>query len=251
MANPSACGYPDETNTGVPPGTQLTVVSGDVHLTTPGMTYSNREVHGSIFVEANNIIIERVRVISDDWYPIRNFGSPNPTGTVIRDVEIDLDGMEEGKGIAFSNYTAQRVWFHNGLDCAHMGVNVTITDSFCDLPELSPGSDAHADGFQSDGGRNIVLRHNTIRNPNSQTAAILMSNNTGPIHTVTIDNNLMSGGGYTVYCGAVAPTPNSRFTNNRISREFFPRGGYWGPTTRCNVDVNSGNVWDDTVAPLG
>ena len=112
-----------------------------------------------------------------------------------------MSGQDEVKGIAFDGYTATRVWFHNGLDCAHAGRNVIITHSFCDMPKLRPGSDAHADGFQSDGGGNITLRHNTIRNPCSQTAAILMSTNTSPIDNVVIDNNLMSGGGYTVYCG--------------------------------------------------
>lgn len=137
--------------------------------------------------------------MTDAWYAIRTFGPGDPTGTVIRDVEIDMDGMEEGKGIAFDNYTAIRVWFHNGLDCAHTGENVVVEDSFCDLAVVT--GDDHADGFQSDGGRNIVLRHNTIRNPNGQTSAILMSTNTSPIRNVVIDSNLMAGGGYTVYCG--------------------------------------------------
>ena len=171
---------------------------------------------------------------------------------VIRDVEVNMSGEEAGKGIAFDNYTAQRVWFHNGLDCAHQGRNVTITDSYCDLPKLSQGSSAHADGFQSDGGGNYVFRHNTIRNPNEQTSAILMSTNTSPISNVVIDHNLMSGGGYTVYCGTDegGMTPNLTYTNNVISREFFPRGGYWGATTWCDRAARSGNnVLDGNYVP--
>ena len=35
-----------------------------------------------------------------------------------------------------------------------------------------------------------------------------------------------------------------------ISREFYPNGGYWGPTTECDkVDVSHGNVWDGQYVP--
>lgn len=238
----------------MPPGTTLTRVDGPVTLSTPGQVYSGREVHGEIRITASNVTIEKTRVIGSSSAPlIRTM--PGATHAVIRDVEVDMAGQEEGKGIAFDNYTAQRVWFHNGLDCAHQGNTVTITDSFCDLPKLRSGSAAHADGFQSDGGGNYVFRHNTIRNPNGQTAAILMSTNTSPISNVVIDHNLMSGGGYTVYCGTDEGgiAPNTTYTNNVISREFFPKGGYWGATTWCNrVATASNNVWDgDYVPPAG
>ena len=70
-----------------------------------------------------------------------------------------------------------------------------------------------------------MFRHNTIRNPNEQTSAILMSTNTSPISNVVIDHNLMSGGGYTVYCGTDegGMTPNLTYTNNVISRELSRR----------------------------
>ena len=252
MPKPSDCGYPDATNTGVPAGTKLTD-TGSVFLDTPGMVFSGKEVHGDIIVRADNVTIENTRVVSDSDYPIRNFyGETKPTGTVIRDVEVNMKGQLEGKAIAFDHYRATRVWFHNGLDCAHAGLNVTITDSFCDLPELPPGSPAHADGFQSDGGRHLTFRHNTIRNPNPQTSAILMSTNTAAIDDVVIDDNLMSGGGYTVYCGTDegGVATNETYTNNRISRAFFARGGHFGPTTWCDkVDVRSGNRWDGDPLP--
>jgi hypothetical protein len=249
MPKPSACGFPDATNTGVPPGTPLTP-SGSVTLSTNGQVFSNRDVHGSILVTASNVTIERVRVTGRSEVPL--IYTKSGTNTVIRDVEINMDGEDAGKGIAFDNYTAQRVWFHNGLDCAHQGRNVTITDSFCDLPKLAQGSSAHADGFQSDGGGSYVFRHNTIRNPNEQTSAILMSTNTSPISNVVIDHNLMSGGGYTVYCGTDegGMTPNLTYTNNVISREYFAKGGYWGATTWCDRAATSGNnVWDGSYVP--
>ncbi len=49
-----------------------------------------------------------------------------------------------------------------------------------------------------------------------------------------VDNNLLVGGGYTVYGGSVATKPyssganNIRFTNNVFSKQYWPWGGYWG-----------------------
>jgi hypothetical protein len=249
MPQPSACGFPDATNTGVPPGTPLTRRDGTVVLNTPGMTFSNVELHGNIEVRAPNVTIERVRVICGCWYPIRADGSDDASNTLIRDVEIDFQGFESGKGIAFRDYTAQRIWFHNGMDCAHFGSNVTITDSFCDLTKIPPGSEAHPDGFQHAGARNVVIRHNTIRNPNSQTAAILLPTDEA-FNNIVVDNNLMSGGGWTLYCGR-SGAENETITNNRFSREFWPRSGYWGPMSSCEQAQRSGNVWDDTGARIG
>jgi hypothetical protein len=244
MARPSACGYPDASNTGVPPGTPLTRAEGTIHLDKPGMTFSNVELHGRLIVEAPNVTIEKVRIVCPCYYPILTWPVESGAGnTVVRDVEIDFQGFENGKGIAFAEYTAQRVWFHNGMDCAHYSVNVTITDSFCDLTKLPPDSEAHADGFQDTGGRNITLRHNTIRNPNSQTSAIMLP--TGDT-SVVVDDNLLSGGGWTLYCGDSGDETQT-VTNNRFSREFFPKGGYWGPMAGCHhATVASGNVWDET-----
>ena len=45
--------------------------------------------------------------------------------------------------------------------------------------------------------------------------------------------------------------PGETVSGNRFARTWFPRSGYWGPTTGCeDADVFSGNVWDDTGAAL-
>jgi hypothetical protein len=79
-----------------------------------------------------------------------------------------------------------------------------------------------------------------------------MSTNTEKIDRVTIDHNLMSGGGYTVYCGTTegGVATNSSYTRNVISREYFRNGGRWGATTHCDrVSDGSGNVWDGEYVP--
>ena len=64
-----------------------------------------------------------------------------------------------------------------------------------------------------------------------------------------IDNNLLAGGGYTIYAGqnpGGLKTYNIRVTNNRISKKFYPRGGSFGPATAHNK-FGSGNVWSNNV----
>jgi hypothetical protein len=264
MVDPSVCGFPDVESVGVMAGVALTPVSGTVTLSTPGQVYENKLLTGSITVTAPNVTIRNVKLVAtDEWYGIRAFGwQHNTAGLLVEHVELDLNGKLDIKGIAFDGYTAKNVFFHNGSDCAHMGNDVTIQDSlcvsgpdadddgrpdstaFCDGPE-------HFDGFQSDGGDAITLKHNTIRAPCSQTSAILMSTNTSAIRNVTIADNLLAGGGYTLYCNAGPDVPNEIVTGNRFARTYYAKSGYWGATTGCqNADTFTTNTWDDTGAGL-
>jgi hypothetical protein len=269
MPDPSACGFPDVETVGVQPGVSLAAVSGSVTLNTPGMVYENKLVTGSIAITAPNVTIRNVRLINTDpAYAIKTQPWSNTVkGTVLDHVEINLSGQTDMKAIAFNEYTARHVFFTNGNDCAHMGDNVVIEDSLCVVgPDANrdgkPDGNSqcngpeHFDGFQSDGGHNITLRHNTILNPCDQTSAILLSSNTEPISDVRVENNLMAGGGYTLYCaGDDRPdrVTNITVTGNRFARTYSPRSGYWGPTGYCGpgfADIFNANVWDNTNTPL-
>ncbi len=251
MSQPSACGWPDATNTG--PTGPLTVRSSGLTISTAGAVVQNLDIRGCVTVLARNVTIRNSRITCSAPYAVSvRAGDPRvdngwqaaDANLLLEDVEIDFAGQRDGKMIAFSGYTARRVWFHGGSDCAHFGVNVTVEDSFCDIPAGGPTDGPHYDGLQSDGGRNIVIRHNTIRVPYSQTSAILMSTNTSPIADVAIVDNLVAGGGYSIYCGTDsggAVRGTFTFGGNVVSRMFFPRGGYWGPTTSCPA---SGWRWD-------
>jgi hypothetical protein len=268
MADPSKCGFPDVETTGVRDPSVLTPVSGNVVLNTPGQVYENKLVTGKIDVYAPNVVIRNVKlVMTSAWYGIEmhtNGSQPgNAKATLIEDVEIDVNGHYEAKGIAFNEYTARRVFFHNGSDCAHLGQNAAVEDSLCSIgPDLNDdgwednrtfcnNNGPHYDGLQSDFGYNQVYRRNTIRVPCSQTSGILLSTNTSPIRDVVVKDNLIGGGGYALYCNAGPDVPNETVTGNRFSRIWFQKSGYWGPTTGCQMaDVFTGNIWDDTGASL-
>jgi len=284
MPVPSACGFPDRGSVGVQPGVALARVDGLVTLSTPGQVYENKLVTGMIRVRAANVTIRNVKLVATDgYYGIFTDDSP---GLLVEHVEIDHQGRlgdpggGDFYGIAFDGYTARSVLFHNGSDCAGVADNVVIEDSLCavgpdanddgwpdggryvanhDLngdPAWCNDGAQHFDGFQSDRGNGMVIRHNTIRNPCSQTSAILMSSNTLPLSNIQLVDNLMAGGAYTVFCGGSndpSRVTNESVTGNRIARTYWQDGGYYGPVGYCGngfADTWSNNVWDETGAPL-
>jgi hypothetical protein len=272
MPDPSSCGFPDVTTTGVTPGTQLSAVKGTVTLSTAGQVYENKLVTGAIDVTAPNVTIRNVKlVMTDDYYGIRvrNRGDWDRTDAnlTLEHVEIDMNGEENAKGIAFNGYTARHVLWHNGSDCAHFTANVTIVDSMCvngpdanddgwaDSTSFCNGPE-HIDGFQFGGGfGHVTLDHNTIRNACGETSAILITNDASSqpaVTAVTVSNNLIGGGGYTLYCSDLKTRVASETViGNRFARSFFPRGGGYGPLAYCDQATTfSANVWDDTGRPV-
>jgi hypothetical protein len=138
---------------------------------------------------------------------------------------------------------------------------VVIQNSFCDLSLYAGEEDPHLDGYQSAGGDDVQILHNTIRNPNEQTSAIINGTLSGDQTGVHIVGNLMAGGGYTVYCNAhqTEPVPTVEFKDNRLAMGYYTGGdfggtsGRYGATTDC-LDLDSedrtGNVEDETGDPL-
>ncbi len=267
MAQPSACGFPDVGTAGVKPGVARETVGHDVTLSTAGQVYENKTVLGTLSVTAPNVIVRNVKVVMSPGgaYGIEAFDwSTNVSNLLLQDVEVDMNGTFGSSGIAYGNFTAQRVFIHNGSDCVSFTHNATVKDSLCvvgpdtngdawpDSTSFCNVGDYHFDGLQSDGGGGYLIDHNTIRNPCDQVSAIIMSTNSGPISNVTITNNLMAGGGYTLYCNVSGiDVPNEVVTGNRFAKSFHPKGGEWGPWTGCDdADAVSGNVWDETGAAL-
>jgi hypothetical protein len=124
--------------------------------------------------------------------------------------------------------------------------NSLIQDNF--IHDLRASGSPHYDGIQIDGGiSNVIIRHNTVINDHNQTAAVMIDNYFGPISNITVDNNVLVGGGYTVYSDGQfsgGSITGVSITNNHIG------GGYWGDITyTANTPVYTGNVRDgETIA---
>jgi hypothetical protein len=252
--HPSACGYPDATNTGVPAGTTLTA-SGDVSVRTNGAVISSLDIQGgAIDVLASNVTIQKLRIRnSATWGIIVRNGSTNVT---IQDVEIH--GADPGAGemqyAVLDQTNGQQVHiaranFYNCADCVQ-GDATLLEDSY--IHDFGFVYGDHTDGFQSNGGGGAIIRHNTILLQLGQTGAISLFQDFGVQANDTIANNLIAGGGYTIYGGAGSQGQSSNIciVKNRFARVFFPNSGFYGPAAYYDSsgpgNFWQGNTWDDT-----
>jgi hypothetical protein len=253
---PPSGGFPDESNTGVPPGTTLTP-SGGMTITQAGTVIDARAITGSITVNAPNVTIRRSVIRSNAFNVIKS----NSTGLVVEDSEIvnqPVSGQPNcHNAIAFGGYTMRRVestGCENGADMG--GGNVVVEDSYIhDLDGVGPShvfgnGDPHTDGLQAQGGGdNIVVRHNYISpqdsGPGQSTAGIIMAHGSNPNNNTRIEDNLIDGShaGYAMYA------PRVQASNVFINRNRMRRG-VWGYTAcvRLGVTVTefNGNVDDGT-----
>jgi hypothetical protein len=114
--------------------------------------------------------------------------------------------------------------------------------------DLRASGSPHYDGIQIDGGvSNVVIEHNTIINSYNQTSAVMIDNWAGAISNITVNNNLLIGGGYTVYSDGQFRDDaivGVAFTNNFLRKGYF---GYHSfvrntPVWRGNVDEQTGQA---------
>lgn len=240
IVKPSDCGYPDETNTGVPQGTVLTN-SGTITVTQNGAVIQNKNVSGSIIIKADNVTIRNTRVTSGDYYPIRYFDNNN-VGLIIEDSEIAGTNYNVTSSVSFDNYTLRRVNIHGGADGIKADANVLIEDSY--IHDLAVGPSTHNDGIQTTGGSNVTIRHNTCKlstTNGSVNACIQMGNESGKGNDDwLVTDNLFDGGGWTINASDYGI--NRTFTNNRFTRNYaYGVGSVSGAIWTGNYYDNDGS----------
>jgi hypothetical protein len=217
-----------------------------------GQTISGLDVSGSIEVSGNNVTIKNTRVtaVGDEASAIHVDGGV--TGTTIQDATLRgraaTSAIQYGVSNSGDETRAVRLQMYNCSEC--WAGNGTLQDSYGISDGVIAG--AHYEAVYVPGGttRPTVLEHNTLLNPHDQTAGIFGDDHAwGPIHNLTIDNNLVAAGGDN---GGIATgckgdgNTNVNITNNRLSFAYdptMPTGGYGGGSW-------SGNYRDDTLASL-
>jgi hypothetical protein len=271
--NPHACGFPDATNTGVPKGTTLRTVPGQVS-SGAGWHYDPRgwvEVDGNganltgLYIPYNLDITASNVTISDD--KIVN-GGPNAFGISVRhtsNVTIEdttITGLNTGTGRVatgikdiYADSTGLTV-LRDNISEAETGVQLeagTVKDSYIHNTGFIAGD--HVNGVTSNGGGTglLTVQHNTILINRSQTDAVGLFEDFGVQQNRVITDNLLAGGGYSLYGGqnpGGSPTSNITVTNNVFSTLYYRTAGAFGPETYFNSggtrDAWSGNAWDVT-----
>jgi hypothetical protein len=262
--------YPNASCTGVPAGTVLTNVPAQ---RTSGTGWTWDATDKQIIVIANSAVLEGLNVtgcvyVSDNASNVvvrkskittTHCGVANDgANTLVEDVEIDCSNKGGATALGWQGYTARRVHAYHCDNTAWAEHNVTIEDSYLhDNINYDPVTDPHTDGIQMPGGAsNITIRHNTVYGNyvdaddfgNSAITSPKVAD--GAPTNVLIQDNLLAGGGYTLYCAQNGPGNNYRVINNHFSMIYSPKVGGFGPTTDCEDEIKSGNVYHETGLPL-
>jgi len=250
--SPGSGGFPDASNTGVPAGTKLSAYSGANTISAANAVIDGKTLSGQITVDAPGVVIRNSKIngtvhVDDD----------SDNSLLLENVEIDCGGGNTGVGEA--NVTVRRANIHgceNGFD---MNQNFDVRDSY--IHGLVLGG--HEDGMQFAYGhyengqivsasRNLTIMHNTIFGTSDSggfgTSAII--SNKGGDTNVLIQNNLMAGGAYTIYCEQGAKGTNYRVLDNHFTTRFKSSVGYYGISTDCGDETQSGNVIEETGQPV-
>ncbi|ESR23068.1 TonB, C-terminal domain protein [Lutibaculum baratangense AMV1] len=241
-------GYPHAGNTGVPDGVTLTP-SGDISVNEPGVVLDGLDIRGTVYINADNVTLQNSKVTSSDFYVVKI--ADGVTGAVVQDCEIDGTGTGNGGS---SGIGGQGTFLRNNIHNVENGISVqgdgaVIQGNY--IHDLKASGSPHYDGIQIHGASDIDISGNTIINDHGQTAAVFIQNHFGPVDNVSVDDNILVGGGYTVYSDGTrdgGPITNVSFTNNHMGE------GQWGYTYFYENDpVYEGNTNDghDLVARLG
>lgn len=217
--------YPTAACTGVPEGTQLTNHSGGLVVTTPGQVIDARRITGTVDIRAHDVVIRNSEIHS---YIDNEHNGTRYRFTIEDSTVAPPSGCSSwGNGaIGLSNYTARRVrinGFPDGFRVA--GGNILVEDSFVTLCSANPSD--HSDGIQAygaAGGTNIVIRHNTIDQravTNGAATAPIFIPNDGERQgnqdlSVTVTDNLLAGGGYSLRLYGHLPFSAPAVTGNKI-----------------------------------
>jgi hypothetical protein len=273
VASPSSCGYPDATNTGVPAGTTLQSVPGqvssgpgwyynaagnDVIVNVAGTVLSGLSITCNLEIDASNVTVNDVQVAASG-----NFGISlrHTTGVTIKNSTISGQNSTTGR----LNYAIDDVYG----DSTGMVVQSNNISNFRTAVQISTGMASgnyihdpgyvagdHTNGFYAYGGttQSLTIQGNTILNSLGQTDAINLDAATSgvPTNNMAIKGNLLAGGSYTVYGGAVLGnvTSNIVIQNNRFGQLYYTKSGQYGPVAYFDStgtgNLWSGNMWDGT-----
>lgn len=201
--SPPATGFPTAASTGVPAGTALVTVGGDLHAA-GGSTIDARDIQGSLIVDGNDVHVTRTRI-----HGVVFNGSH--TGLTLIDTEITAN---PGQDYSISNfppitgsYTLTRVHVHRWQDGPRTDQGtVLIQDSLSD--DLSFATGEHPDAVQQFCGSgcapaHVTLRHDTLsgctgNSSDKGNSAIFWSDHPPAGSTLELFDSLLSCGQFTI-----------------------------------------------------
>jgi hypothetical protein len=238
----------------------LTAYTGPSTISTPGTVIDSKSM-GCIRVTVPGVVIRRSKISCSGGYAVMSRdGDYSGTSLLIEDTDIDCKGGP-GTAVGEANITIRRVDISGCENGGDINQNWIVEDSY--IHDLYNGGSSHTDGLQFASGHfedgrlvpaslNVTIRRNTIfgmgANGSFGTSAII--SNRGGDRNVLIEGNLLAGGAVAIYCEQGAKGINYRVLNNAFSRRFGPKVGFYGISTDCRDETQSGNYYLETGEPV-
>ncbi len=242
--NLELCGWPGPTNAGYPPGTTFRATASRT-ITADNTIVDREKITGGLVIAAKNVTIQNSWITS-------NFGTGeavNGTGVIKilpgASAVIDHCTLDGGNGTHAGIWyeglslvaTGNHIFGTNDGIFSWDGDNFRIENNY--LHNFTTNAaNGHVDGFQTEGASHGIIRHNVFDISQDQNAAVSVWNSRRNSDDILIDNNLMSGGGFTVYAEDYSPSEqnpaggftvtNIRITNNKFSTVHYPCVGSFG-----------------------
>ncbi|TAH34230.1 hypothetical protein EYC59_03005 [Candidatus Saccharibacteria bacterium] len=203
---PAYPAMPDSSCTGVPAGTTLTTVNGDMATSSSGQVINAKLITGDLIIGDSNITVTNTRIMGR----IVNNAS---NGLVVRDSDIGADSCPANasnyNNLNGTNYQLIRSHVHNsGADLIGIGGQGTILiqDSIIDQACYYPGDHLDVAQWYAPGALGHVTIAHTIMDAepgNVATsehgnAAIIWADGAASGSTLTAYNNRFKGGNYTL-----------------------------------------------------
>ena len=273
-AAPSKCGYPGSSNTGVPAGTALKAVPGQVS-SGPGWHYDSRgwvEVTGNgatltglnipynVDVQASNVTLNDDNITTAGTFGVslRHTAGATIENSTINGANTGAGRVNAAVSDVYGDSTGTLVK-NNNISDFRIGVQLpagTIAGNYVHDPGYINGD--HTDGIMAGGSTTpATITGNTVFITLGQTCAVTIdASSTGQeVANQTVTGNFLSGGAYALYAGAGNNdhTANIHITGNRFGQQYFAKSGQYGadayytPTDPGNTWT--GNVWDTTGQP--
>jgi hypothetical protein len=257
-ATPAALDAPGEDDTGVPPGTELEPYAGPCTLVET-VVLSGVDATGvcpAIVVQAPDVLIEDSRVPRVESTATQTDAS---FSVEVVDSEV-VAGAWIGGAVWGSNLTVRRVEVTGGQHSVHCGSHCVVEDSWLHEQHNPDGEAAHNNAFITNGGTDMVVRHNTLHctptlnaTGGGCTADLSLFGDFEPVRDVLVEDNLLKANASSVpYCafGGDAPgKPYPQATGIVFRGNVFERGtngtcGVYGPVTSFDPTA-PGNTWED------
>lgn len=232
----------------------LSPYAGPCTITAANTVIDAKTINCTLLIKAKGVVVSRSTLNG-------NIDSDYGGNVTITDTEVD-GGTTQQPAIGYGDIAMRRVNVHGSRVSVLCGSNCDIQDSWLHGQYLKAGSDWHVNGYVSNGGSNVIVRHNTLQceprdnsNGGGCTGPAASFGDFSPISNVVYDGNLIKAtpGSYCLYAGWDPAKPyGGTPTNVKVTNNIFERGSgrcaSYGPATSFKAgggNVWSGNTWDD------